>query len=62
MKNKDLTIEEIFGKKDMKEVMALGLENIVRAFNNSNYVLVYESDNKGNVTDLYFTKDENKTK
>lgn len=58
MEKKELTVKEILGKKDVKDVFKLGLNNVLKALENEDYELINEVDDNNNVINTFLEKVE----
>lgn len=58
MEKKELTVEEILKNNNVKDVLKLGINKVLEAFDNEGYDLITETDENNNITNVYVGKVE----
>lgn len=58
MEKKELTVKEILKNNNVKDVLKLGINNVLEAFDNEGYDLIAETDENNNITNVYLEKVE----
>jgi len=58
MEKKELTVEEILKNNNVKDVLKLGINKVLEAFDNEGYDLIAETDENNNITNVYLGKVE----
>lgn len=58
MEKKELTVKEILKNNNVKDVLKLGIDKVLEAFDNEGYDLITETDENNNITNVYLEKVE----
>ena len=58
MEKKEITVEEILKNNNVKDVLKLGINKVLEAFDNEGYDLITETDENNNITNVYVGKVE----